>query len=310
VDYRPAVRVTTSAAITGCFVMSRARFSQEKIRKFYQWYTASPERSIPDAIERFGLDITNSGLAINFKRLGLEIKPRGGRVGKRRGERITLTCECCGCEFQILESQYRQRVSRPGVDRIRFCSQLCMGFNNRKSGTFTTVICDQCGKHFGKRTDKLTDKNYCCVQCLGKSKRVDGALWRDEKYIKKYMRQYNRENREQLRKRNRKYIKQNPHIKRKAQKKYRETHKASIAFWARGRRARVKQGEFSEQAWQDMKAGADYACLCCGEQEPEIKLEMDHVKPLALGGKHCISNIQPLCRSCNASKGATYADYR
>ena len=49
------------------------------------------------------------------------------------------------------------------------------------------------------------------------------------------------------------------------------------------------------------------ACLCCGSDK---SIEIDHVVPVALGGENDISNYQPLCRSCNAKKGATIIDYR
>jgi hypothetical protein len=32
--------------------------------------------------------------------------------------------------------------------------------------------------------------------------------------------------------------------------------------------------------------------------------------PLLLGGSNDIGNLQPLCRSCNAWKGARYIDFR
>lgn len=49
------------------------------------------------------------------------------------------------------------------------------------------------------------------------------------------------------------------------------------------------------------------ACLKCGvECEPT----QDHVVPLAKGGAHHPSNLQPLCRSCNERKQARTADYR
>ena len=52
----------------------------------------------------------------------------------------------------------------------------------------------------------------------------------------------------------------------------------------------------------------NHTCLCCGEGE--IKLELDHIVPLKLGGEDVIENLQPLCHSCNASKGAKTMDYR
>jgi 5-methylcytosine-specific restriction endonuclease McrA len=48
-------------------------------------------------------------------------------------------------------------------------------------------------------------------------------------------------------------------------------------------------------------------CLCCGS---ENKLSLDHVIPIQKGGKDEIENLQPLCKSCNSSKGIKVIDYR
>lgn len=47
-------------------------------------------------------------------------------------------------------------------------------------------------------------------------------------------------------------------------------------------------------------------CACCGTTND---LTIDHIKPLARGGKHATSNLQWLCRSCNSSKN-THAHCR
>jgi 5-methylcytosine-specific restriction endonuclease McrA len=41
-------------------------------------------------------------------------------------------------------------------------------------------------------------------------------------------------------------------------------------------------------------------CVGCGSDDVTI----DHIVPLARGGRHAVGNLQPLCRSCNGSKGA------
>jgi len=78
------------------------------------------------------------------------------------------------------------------------------------------------------------------------------------------------------------------------------------------RKARAKNaaGSFSFREWESLKARYDHTCLCCGRQEPEVKLTPDHVIPLARGGSNGLENIQPLCLSCNASKQAKTIDYR
>jgi hypothetical protein len=44
-------------------------------------------------------------------------------------------------------------------------------------------------------------------------------------------------------------------------------------------------------------------CAKCGEEKP---LCVDHIKPRVAGGTDELSNIQPLCKSCNSIKSATH----
>lgn len=77
------------------------------------------------------------------------------------------------------------------------------------------------------------------------------------------------------------------------------------------RRARLKgaQGSFTEEQWKALKLKYNHMCLCCKMQEPFIKLTYDHIVPLINGGDNTISNIQPLCRSCNCKKNAKTIDF-
>lgn len=42
-------------------------------------------------------------------------------------------------------------------------------------------------------------------------------------------------------------------------------------------------------------------CVICGSAE---NIEADHIIPISRGGIHGESNLQPLCKNCNSSKGA------
>lgn len=73
---------------------------------------------------------------------------------------------------------------------------------------------------------------------------------------------------------------------------------------------RGASGKLKAKEWAEVKAKYDNKCLRCGKQEPEIKLTVDHVLPLAKGGTNDKDNVQPLCKSCNSRKHTNHIDYR
>ena len=66
-------------------------------------------------------------------------------------------------------------------------------------------------------------------------------------------------------------------------------------------------GTHTAEEWRALCAACHHRCLCCKRKRTLTK---DHIVPVLLGGSNDISNIQPLCRSCNSSKGARHIDYR
>jgi len=64
---------------------------------------------------------------------------------------------------------------------------------------------------------------------------------------------------------------------------------------------------YTPEEWQALCDRHDNRCARCGSDEP---LTVDHIIPVSKGGLNNIENIQPLCRSCNSSKGVDDTDYR
>lgn len=74
----------------------------------------------------------------------------------------------------------------------------------------------------------------------------------------------------------------------------------------RAERIRLNGGTFTKYDWQRLLA-RDTCCLRCGATE---QLSMDHIVPVARGGKHSFSNAQVLCKACNSWKHTKIIDYR
>jgi len=68
------------------------------------------------------------------------------------------------------------------------------------------------------------------------------------------------------------------------------------------RRERAKARELRQSQWWRQQIGPGI-CHHCQEKFPKSQLTMDHLIPLARGGKTSKSNVVVSCRACNASRG-------
>lgn len=59
-------------------------------------------------------------------------------------------------------------------------------------------------------------------------------------------------------------------------------------------------GDHSAGEWLEILDQHRGQCAECGATE---RIEKDHIIPLSRGGCNCAANLQPLCKSCNCSKG-------
>lgn len=69
---------------------------------------------------------------------------------------------------------------------------------------------------------------------------------------------------------------------------------------------RVERGRVSNKMRFAIYKRDGYRCCYCGRSEDADYLEIDHIKPIAKGGKSTYDNLQTLCRRCNKNKGDSY----
>ena len=67
------------------------------------------------------------------------------------------------------------------------------------------------------------------------------------------------------------------------------------------RTERAKARELRKTRWWQQKT-ANGRCHYCGEQVPFKELTMDHLVPLARGGRSTKDNLVPCCKACNTLK--------
>ena len=78
-------------------------------------------------------------------------------------------------------------------------------------------------------------------------------------------------------------------------------------FWLDGvsdeniRRERAKARELRKTRWWQRKT-ASGACYYCGQSLMHKELTMDHIVPLARGGRSTKDNLVPCCKNCNTKK--------
>ena len=72
---------------------------------------------------------------------------------------------------------------------------------------------------------------------------------------------------------------------------------------------RVERGRVSNKMRFYILERDHYRCRCCGRSQNEVDLEIDHIVPIAKGGKSTSDNLQTLCTECNRRKGTTIHRY-
>jgi len=215
------------------------------------------------------------------------------------------TCKKCG----IVKPLYEFSANRSTADHLRSCCKECSKKAFREWYLKTTVDYAERRRDFRKNNQS----------------KIKLALmkWRSshKEEIKKYNLEYKTLHKSKIQESHRQWYKNNPEWNSNWRKKHLERRRKYEQVWCKKnsdkrlamkhRRRALKNnsgGSFTAKEWRDLLNKYGNQCLCC--HSTGSTLHADHVIPLALGGTSYISNIQPLCRTCNLKKHIKIHDYR
>ena len=143
----------------------------------------------------------------------------------------------------------------------------------------------------------------------------------DPEWTREYNRRYRLENGEKLRE----YDQKRKERRKTAHKKWRVKPENSAKIVARAkewavknpdkvrinrkntagrRRARLKMAPFEKISPSEVYISHSGVCGICHKPVSDKEFEIDHIIPIAKGGGHIRSNVQPAHRPCNKRKGA------
>lgn len=215
-------------------------------------------------------------------------------------------CSKCG-ETKPISEFHKDKHSRDGRQgRCKSCSSSRVRWSvwQEEKRRVGMKYCSACGEwknasDFHKRVASKDGLNKKCKDCARRQAKEWASS--NKQSVAERVKLWQANNRE----------KSNAQ-KSKSYKKWTLNHRSKYLASKTVRRARERAGDGSvtAQEWEALKKFYNYTCLCCKRREPEIKLTLDHVKPLFVGGSNTIDNVQPLCGSCNSSKSTKWIDYR
>ena len=218
---------------------------------------------------------------------------------------------CKECRNKVRRAAWRRRKDQPHGprERARLWREANPGLKQ----------CSGCGEIKPVSEFYRSSKNKDGLKCRCKACRTEDAKDYMPAYLRAYYKahreqikasanRYYKEHGEEIRERVREYQRADPEANRRRavqwQKDNRERHNEHCRV--RRHKKRSNGGSFTVDQWLDLCAAYDFRCACCGVLEQTV----DHVIPVTKGGSSFIENIQPLCKSCNSSKGTKGTDYR
>lgn len=227
---------------------------------------------------------------------------------RARGEVAENTATCSSCLKPLTGMQSNAKVCR---------SPRCRGWAARNPGvphpSTQPRVCAGCGKSI----DHMNGKARYCTKLCGWLARVaadragynaKALRYQQSEKGRAYRKAYREANVEQYRKYQRDARLRDPDRHRSYWKQWADANPLLVKDIAHLRRARQEGNRdsvgVSLRDWQRVVRRYRGCCAYCGEVADP--LHMDHVVPLARGGRHAISNVLPACQSCNQRKHSMF----
>jgi hypothetical protein len=137
-----------------------------------------------------------------------------------------------------------------------------------------------------------------CKMCRSEQETKRYIKNKDE--IKAKVIKYQKLNADKVNENHRKWRKLNPEKVKLHTKKWSDKNKEllKVIYAVRNRKRTQAEGDFVKRLLLDKLEYWGYKCWICNGSYTAI----DHVKPLSRGGSNWLSNLRPICGSCNSRK--------
>jgi 5-methylcytosine-specific restriction endonuclease McrA len=158
-----------------------------------------------------------------------------------------------------------------------------------------------------KKLSKNKDGKTRCAKCAN--------AWRNREYRKRHGRLIYERNREKIIENAAKWNRENPEKRKKITKRYEKAHKKERTEAAKDYQRERYHSDPEYRKWRKIHSASHsgsnlaayiddcliahpYCAICASTDD----LTVDHLVPIAKGGKAAKDNVQTLCRSCNSFK--------
>jgi 5-methylcytosine-specific restriction endonuclease McrA len=197
---------------------------------------------------------------------------------------------CTGCGDQPREAFTVHRGRADGLtDRCKAC---------RKQARAQSYVANR---------EKIRAKNDAWAAANADKKKAADKRYHEqnrEKHLVAF-RAYRAANREKLNQYDRAYYAANREARIATNRAWLARNPELRVEYQRRREERVRRAtlhRFTDVQVEARFSVFGFRCVYCGVPSEQT----DHVKPIALGGAHCLSNLRPVCRNCNKRKGASH----